>query len=116
MLFKNFMAIFKSTPITRIVNGKETLSSESVIVSNSQYKTNGEKFIVVKGISECNLYLDSKTSDHIIVKALTVINITSDKQIDEEFDIIELNKGACVEFKLIGDFWYILSSDGLKMD
>ena len=100
------MAIFKSTPITRIVNGKETLSSESVIVSNSQYNTNGEKFIVVKGISECNLYLDSKTSDHIIVKALTVINITSDKQIDEEFDIIELNKGACVEFKLIGDCWY----------
>ncbi len=26
----------------------------------------------------------------------------------------KLDKGACVEFKKIGDFWYILSSDGLK--
>ena len=34
--------------------------------------------------------------------------------IDEEFNEVELNKGSCVEFKFIGDFWYILSSDGLK--
>jgi hypothetical protein len=114
MLYNNFMAIFKSTPITRIVKGNETISSESIILSNQQYTTNGEKFIVVKGVDACDLYLDSKTTDHVIVKALTIINITSDKKIDEEYDVIELNKGACVEFKLIGDFWYILSSDGLK--
>jgi hypothetical protein len=40
--------------------------------------------------------------------------VTADSPIDEEFDIIELDKGACVEYRKIGDYWYILSSDGLK--
>jgi hypothetical protein len=38
----------------------------------------------------------------------------SDKLIDEEFEEVELTNGSCVEFKCVGDFWYILSSDGLK--
>jgi hypothetical protein len=36
------------------------------------------------------------------------------KLIDEEFEEVELSNGSCVEFKFVGDFWYILSSDGLK--
>jgi hypothetical protein len=40
--------------------------------------------------------------------------VKSNELIDEEFNEVELNKGACVEFKKIGDYWYILSSDGLK--
>jgi hypothetical protein len=35
-------------------------------------------------------------------------------RIDEEYDEVDLDKFACVEFKFIRDTWYILSSDGLK--
>jgi hypothetical protein len=35
-------------------------------------------------------------------------------KIDDEFDEIELGKGSCVEFLLVEDSWYIISSDGLK--
>jgi hypothetical protein len=40
--------------------------------------------------------------------------VKSDTPIDEEFNEVELTKGSCVEFRKIGDNWYILSSDGLK--
>ena len=40
--------------------------------------------------------------------------LSSEILIDEEFNEIELQKGASVELKIVGDFYYILSSDGLK--
>ena len=58
--------------------------------------------------------LDSKNTDHVVVKSLTTVLVKSDKLIDEEFEEVELSHGSCVEFKWVGDFWYILSSDGLK--
>ena len=39
---------------------------------------------------------------------------TDVNKIDEEFDEIEMGRGACVEFRFCGNSWYILSSDGLK--
>jgi len=108
------MAIFKSVPSKRIINGNVIETSESAIVTNSYYKTNGEYAIVVKGIEKCEVFLDSKTTDHVVVKSLTNVLVKSNELIDEEFDEVELNKGSCVEFKKIGDYWYVLSSDGLK--
>jgi hypothetical protein len=108
------MPIFRSIPSTKIINGVEIKTSDAAIVTNPSYSTNGESVIVVKGVELCEVFLDSKTTDHIVVKALTRINVKSDSLIDEEFDEIELDLGACVEFRKIGDFWYILSSDGLK--
>lgn len=108
------MAIFRSTPIIKIINGVEVRTSETVIVTNESHTTCGESAIVVKGVPLCELFLDSKTTDHVVVKALTRINVKTDTLIDEEFDEIELDYGACVEFRKIGEFWYILSSDGLK--
>jgi len=84
------------------------------VITNENYKTNGESAIVIKGVENCNLFLNSTTTDHIVVKALTNVLVTSDTLIDEEFNEVELTKGSCVEFRRIGDFWYILSSDGLK--
>jgi hypothetical protein len=85
-----------------------------VVVIDTTYKTNGESVVVVKEVDACNLFLDSNTTDHVVVKALTNVIVSANQMIDEEFDEIELGKGACVEFRKIGDFWYILSSDGLK--
>jgi hypothetical protein len=45
---------------------------------------------------------------------MTYVLVKSDKLIDEEYEEVELNNGACVEFRKVGDYWYILSSDGLK--
>jgi len=108
------MPIFKSLPIIKIINGKEIKTSEAVVVIDTTYKTNGESVVVVKEVDACNLFLDSNTTDHVVVKALTNVIVSANQMIDEEFDEIELGKGACVEFRKIGDFWYILSSDGLK--
>ena len=110
------MAIFRSIPSKRIINGHEVETSESAIVTNESYTTNGEYALIIKGIENCTIYLDSTTTDHIVIKALTNVLVKSNKLIDEEFNEVELTKGACVEFMFIGSFWYILSSDGLKDD
>jgi hypothetical protein len=36
-------------------------------------------------------------------------------KIDEEYDELFIDKGACVEFRFCAGVWYIISSDGLKM-
>ena len=110
------MAIFRSIPSKRIINGHEVETSESAIVTNESYTTNGEYALIIKGIENCTIYLDSTTTDHIVIKSLTNVLVKSNELIDEEFNEVELTKGSCVEFMFIGSFWYILSSDGLKDD
>ena len=110
------MPLLRSIPSKRIINGIEVKTSENLLISESHYKTNGEYAIVIKGVDFCELLLDSKTTDQVVVKALTKVIIKPDKnRIDEEFDEVEINKGACVEFYFMGGSWYILSSDGLKL-
>jgi hypothetical protein len=110
------MAIFRSIPSKRIINGHEVETSESAIVTNESYTTNGEYALIIKGVENCTIYLDSTTTDHIVIKSLTNVLVKSNKLIDEEFNEVELTKGSCVEFMFIGSFWYVLSSDGLKDD
>jgi len=110
------MAVLRSIPSKKIINRFEITTSENLLISESNYKTNGEYAIVIKGVDYCELVLDSKTTDHVVVKALTRVLIKPDKnKIDEEYDEVEINKGACVEFYYMGGCWYILSSDGLKL-
>lgn len=109
------MAIVKSVPVQRIINGEIINGSESSIVSEPFYTTSGEYTIVVKSVENCNLTLDSSNTDHVVVKALTNVTVIPfSGKIDEEYDNVFLQKGACVEFKFILHNWYILSSDGLK--
>ncbi len=108
------MGVFKSISSQRLINGNLVESSESAIVTNSSYTTNGEYTIVTKDIESCEIFLNEKTTDHIVIKSLTYTIVRSSKLIDEEFSEVELEKGSCVEFKFVGENWYILSSDGLK--
>jgi hypothetical protein len=109
------MAIIKTIPSQRIIHGRILNTSEVSIVSESEYSSQGEDCIIVKGVPKCVIILDSRTTDHTVVKALTDIIIKPDAgRIDEEFDEIEMGHGACVEFRFCGGNWYILSSDGLK--
>ena len=94
----------------------EIIPMKKIITSN-EYQTNGEVLIVVKDVETCNLKLDSNTTEHIIIKALTKVFIRpSSGKIDEYYDEIFIDWGACVEFYLLEDNWYIVSSDGLKLE
>jgi hypothetical protein len=109
------MAVIRSTPSERIIDGKLIMSSEVAIVSDPNFRTRGEGVVIVKNIENCKVILDHSTTDHITIKALTkVLIIPSIGKIDEEFDEIFIEKGACVEFVYSTGNWYIMSSDGLK--
>jgi len=109
------MAIIKSIPSVRIINGERIQTSEVALVSEPTYTVQGEACIVVRGISNSVLTLNSKTSDHVVVKSMTKLLVVPDVGlVDEEFDEVELDRFACVEFRFVRGNWYILSSDGLK--
>ena len=110
------MSTYKSTPKKVSYKGKELLVNEKVITSELSYKTNGETVIVVKDVNRSEILLDSETTEHIIIKSLTSIVVKSlNGLIDDEYEEIVLDKGACVELFSINENWYIVSSDGLKM-
>lgn len=109
------MSIIKTIPIEKRINGMLVKASETAVVSEYEYTTNGEDCIIIKNTPHCNIKLDSKTTEHVVVKALTKITIIPDVgKIDEEYDEIVAEKGACIEFRCVERNWYILSSDGLK--
>ena len=109
------MAILRTVPSQRIINGEIIQTSEVSIVSELEYKTNGEECVIVRNVSESTIILNSKTTDHIVVKAMTRITIKPDTgKIDEDYDEIVADKYACIEFRFCSGNWYILSSDGLK--
>ena len=110
------MSIIKTIPVEKIINGNKVRTSESAIVSEKKYSTNGEYAIVIRGIDSCDLTLNSTTTDKVKIKAMTNVIVKPDLgKIDEEWDEISLDKGSCVEFIFINQNWYILSSDGLKI-
>lgn len=109
------MSILKSSPIDRVIKGNLIRTSEIVVSSDSYYDTNGESFLILRDIDSCKVKLNSSTTDHITIKALTKVLIIPDiNKIDEEYDEIMIDKGACVEFYFGFGAWYIVSSDGLK--
>ena len=109
------MPIIKSLPIDKVVKGNIIRTSELAISSEPFYDTNGESFLILRDIDSCKVKLNSSTTDHITIKALTKVLIIPDiNKIDEEYDEIVIDKGACVEFYFGFGAWYIVSSDGLK--
>ena len=59
------------------------------IITESDYRTNGEILLVIKDVESCNIILDSNTTEHIIIKALTKVFIRpSSGKIDEYYDEI----------------------------
>jgi hypothetical protein len=107
--------IVRNIPSEKIINGNRIVTSDMVVASVPEYRTAGEGVVVIKNIPTCKVLLDHLTTDRIVIKAQTnVLIIPSIGRIDDEYDEIMLERGACVEFAHIVDGWYILSSDGLK--
>jgi hypothetical protein len=111
------MGVIRSIPTRKVINGFEVNSSAVAIVSDDFYSTKGEDVIIVRKVNFCKIKLDSTTTDHIKIKALSNVLILPDKgKVDEEWDELSISKGACVEFRFAGGSWYIMSSDGIKFD
>ena len=111
------MAIVKSKPEQTTINGQQVMVSDKVVISEHSYKTNGESLIIVKDVNQCEILLDSTTTEHIIIKTLTKCLIkTTQGFIDEQYEEIFVDRGACCEFYFALGNWYIVSSDGLKLD
>jgi hypothetical protein len=102
--------------ITKSLQPQQQLSVDYKIVSEPNYTSNGEKLIIAKNVDETVIILDSTKNQKITVKVLTNVTIKPDiNKIDEEWDELQLDWGACVQFQFVEGNWYILSSDGLKM-
>ena len=115
------MPIIKNKPVRKTVfRGERSLNLdtfETVIVSDEIYKTNGENLLIIKDVTQSKVKLDSTTTDKIKIKTLTNCTIIPDiGRIDEDWDEIYIGRGACVELQFVNGIWYILSSDGIKLD
>ena len=115
------MPIVKNKPVRKTVfRGERSLNLdtfETVIVSDEIYKTNGENLLIIKDVSQSKVKLDSTTTEKIKIKTLTNCTIIPDiGRIDEDWDEISIGRGACVELQFVQGIWYILSSDGIKLD
>jgi len=115
------MSIIKNNPTRKTIFRSERSLNldtyENVILSESFYSTFGENLIIVKDVENCKIKLDSTTTNKITIKSLTNCRVIPDiGRVDDEWDEIELSKGACVKFQNVNNIWYILSSDGLKLD
>lgn len=109
------MAILRTIPSTRLINGEILETSEISVVSEREYSTNGEECVIIRNVLESTVTLNSKTTDHVVIKAMTKITIKPDTgKIDEDYDEIVADKYSCIEFRFCAGNWYILSSDGLK--
>ena len=94
----------------------ETIKDLSRVVSTSNYLTDEETILIIKDVDECEVTLNSQKSSRVVVKSLTTVVIKSDVgKIDEDWDELLLEKGACVQFQFVEGNWYITSSDGLKL-
>ena len=69
------MAIIKSIPSKKIISGQVIQTSELSVVSELDYRTNGEFCVIVKGIVESFIVLDSRTTDHVVIKSLTKVTV-----------------------------------------
>ena len=87
------------------------------IISTPTYETNGEYLLIVKDVDKCTITLDGYTTESVKIKVLTKTSIIPKYSlIDEQYDEIEIDNGACVELEYVEGGWYIISSDGMKLE
>jgi hypothetical protein len=89
----------------------------SKVVKTPEYKISNETLLIVKDTEESMVTLNSVDNHMIIIKSLTTVLVKPDVgKIDEEWDELLMEKGSCVQLFFVDGNWYILSSDGLKID
>jgi hypothetical protein len=87
------------------------------IVTEETYKIDEELLVIVKDIESSEVTLNSEKNKTVTIKSLTTVLIKPDVGlIDEEWDELLLEKGSCVHLSFVEGNWYIISSDGLKLN
>ena len=87
------------------------------IVTEESYQINEELLVIVKDVELSEITLNSEKNKTIKIKSLTNVLIIPDVgQIDEEWDEILLEQGACIHLSFVEGNWYVMSSDGLKLN
>jgi hypothetical protein len=105
-------------PNRKVINLGEKIIEEpkTKVVSQEYYSTNGETLLISRDVEKSTIELNSSTTEKIIIKTLTSCIIIPDQnRIDEDWDQLDIERGACVQFQFVDGVWYILSSDGIKM-
>ena len=109
------MSIQKSIPMKRVIGEEVLLTSQVCMISDNTYTTEGESVVITKDLESIEVILNHRNTDHVIIKALTNTKIKPiEGLIDEEFNEINIEKGACVELYYAFGSWYVVSSDGIK--
>lgn len=86
------------------------------VADKNIYYTNDEELLLVRDTVE-KIILDNRKSNQITIKALSPVTIVcSENKIDEEYDELYLEKGSCVQFVKLNNIWYIIASDGIKLN
>ena len=99
----------------RVIGEEVLLTSQVCMISDDTYTTEGESVVITKDLESIEVILNHRNTDHVIIKALTNTKIKPiEGLIDEEFNDINIEKGACVELYYAFGSWFIVSSDGLK--
>lgn len=105
--------IIPQQPFTEPTEIKEKM----IIVREPFYTTSDHEIIIVKDVDECKIVLNSAKIDNVTIKSLTKVSIKPDLgEIDEFWEEIIIDKGACVNFRFMEGNWYIISSDGVKLN
>ena len=95
----------------------EPVSFNTKIVYTEQYSVTNEDLLLVKTKESVTIFLNENSSQFVTIKSLTNTTIKpTNSKIDETYDELTIGKGACVELMKIQDSWYVLSSDGIKLD
>ena len=112
---KNYLTPQMET-LSRVIE-LPTVDKSIKIVTSKNYTATEEDLILIKNVDECILLLTDDTSEYVTIKSLTNVTIKPiNSKIDEYYDELSISKGACVELHRIDNGWYILSSDGVKLD
>lgn len=87
------------------------------VVTSPEFTVTEEQLILTKSVEECLINLNNNSNNSIVIKSLTNTTIRPiNSKIDEQYDELIIGKGACVELLRIDGNWYVLSSDGIKLD
>jgi len=95
----------------------EPVTNITKVVYTQQFTVNNEDLLLVKTNESATIFLNENSNDFVTIKSLTNTTIRpTNSKIDENYDELIIGKGACVELQKIDGGWYIMSSDGIKMD
>jgi len=114
---KSTMLRKKVGDVSRNVYQPHFLLKEKKIITIPEYSTSGEYLLIVKDVPACTINLIWETTESIKIKALTKVTIVAkNSSIDGRYSDMEIENGACVEFEYLEGVWYIVASDGIKME